>query len=144
MREVQHERSQPFDLAYDRFTAYINEHERHVLASRSVDLRVVYGRDREPGRDGLLRYMAKHVGCLLAENDVEVPKLIRRYLDGGPEPSSELALAFEIRADIAKASKTVWPEGSMWLGDVYVSERDGDGRPLVIESHYGYRWLRVT
>src|SRR4051794_9915286 len=31
------ERSQPFDLAYDKFTAYLHERERHVLASRSVD-----------------------------------------------------------------------------------------------------------
>ncbi|MGH2957135.1 MAG: hypothetical protein ACRDL6_09090 [Solirubrobacterales bacterium] len=138
------ERSQAFDLAYDRFTSYIDEHERHLLASRSVDLRAVYGRDWEPGRDGLLRYMAKHVGCRLAENDVEVPDSICRYLDGGPEPVAELALEFEIRPDIAKASKTILAEGSMWLGAVYFSELDTQGRPLVIESHYGYRWLRVA
>jgi hypothetical protein len=137
-------RSQPFDLAYDQFTAYIHEHERHVLASRSVDLRAVYGRDWEPGRDGLLRYVTKHVGCRLAENSVEVPESIRRYLEGGPEPCSELALEFEIRADIAKMSTTILAEGSMWLGDVHFSELDGDGRALVIESHYGYRWLRVA
>jgi hypothetical protein len=138
------EHSQPLDRAYDQFTAYLHERERHVLASRSVDLRAVYGRDWKTGRDGLLRYMAKHVGCRLAENDIELPDSIRRYLNGGPEPCSELALEFEIRADIAKASKTILAEGSMWLGDVYISEFDADGHPLVIESHYGYRWLRVA
>jgi hypothetical protein len=86
----------------------------------------------------------KHAGCRLAENEVEVQVSIRRYLNGGAEPRSELALEFEIRADIASASKTILPEGSMWLGDVYVSEVDADGRALVIESHYGYRWLRVA
>jgi hypothetical protein len=39
---------EPFDLAYDQFTANVHEHARHVLASRSVDLRAIYGRDREP------------------------------------------------------------------------------------------------
>lgn len=138
------ERSQPFDLAYDRFTSYLHERERHVLSSRSVDLRAVYGSDWEPGRDGLLRYMAKHVGCRLADNSIEVPESIRRYLDGGPEPHAELALEFEIRADIARASKTDLAEGSMWLGAVYFSDIDSEGRGQVIESHYGYRWLRVA
>lgn len=82
------ERSQPFDLAYDMFTGYLHEHERHVLASRSVDLRSVYGDDWKSGRDSLLRYMAKHVGCRLAENAIEVPTSIRGYLVGGPEPAA--------------------------------------------------------
>lgn len=60
--------SQPFDLAYDQFTGYIHENEKHVLASRSVDLRAVYEGSWQAGRDGLLRFMAKHVGCRLAEN----------------------------------------------------------------------------
>jgi hypothetical protein len=138
------ERSQPFDNAYDSFTAYLHDHERHVLASRSVDLRAIYGEDWKVGRDGLLRYMAKHIGCRLAENDIEVPMSIRGYLQGGPEPQAELALEFEIRADIARATKTDLADGSMWLGDVYFSEVDEEGRPVVLESHYGYRWLRVA
>jgi hypothetical protein len=138
------ERSQPFDIAYDGFTAYLHDHERHVLASRSVDLRAVYGEDWKAGRDGLLRYMAKHIGCRLAENELEVPISIRGYLQGGPEPRAELALEFEIRADIARATRTDLADGSMWLGDVYFSEFDEEGRPSVIESHYGYRWLRIA
>jgi len=100
------QRSQPLDLAYDQFTGYIHENEKHVLA--------------------------------------EVPASVRQYLDGGPEPCAEMALEFEIRADIAKMTKTALAEGSMWLGDVYSSEVDDQGRTLVLESHYGYRWLRVA
>jgi hypothetical protein len=73
--------------------------------------------------------MAKHVACRLAENDLEVPESICRYLDGGPEPCADLSLEFEISADIAKASKTILNEGSMWLGDVYVSEFMPRDRP---------------
>lgn len=137
-------RSQPLDQAYDQFTAYLTDHERHVLSSRSVDLRAIYGRGWEDGRDALLRYLAKHAGCRLAENSVEVPLSIREYLDGGPEPCAELALEFEIRADIARLSRTDLAEGSMWLGDLLFTDFDSDGNPLVIESHYGNRWLRVV
>lgn len=139
------ERSQPFDLAYDKFTTYLHARERHVLASRSVDLRAVYGRDEwEHGRDGLLRYMAKHVGCRLAENGIEVPETIRHYLDGAREPIAELSWEWEIRADIAKATTTELAEGSMWLGGVFISQTDAEGRALIVESHYGYRWFRVA
>ena len=139
------ERSQPFDLAYDKFTAYLHERERHVHASRSVDLRAVYGHDKwECGRNGLLRYMAKHVGCRLAENGIEVPEPIREYLDGGREPTGELSWEWEIRADIAKMTNAELAEGSMWLGAVFISQTDAEDRALIIESHYGYRWLRVA
>ncbi len=137
-------RSQPFDEAYEQFTAYLSDHERAVLSSRAIDLRAVYGCDWKSGRDGLLRYMAKHAGCRLAENGIEVPVSIRDYLDGGPEPRAELALEFEIRADIARLTRTVLADGSVWLGDLLFTDFDSDGRALVVESHYGYRWLRIA
>ena len=68
-------RSQPHDLAYDRFADYVRGHDRHILSSRAIDLRAVYGRDRwEDGRDDMLRFFAKHAGCRLAENGIEVPE----------------------------------------------------------------------
>jgi hypothetical protein len=128
------ERSQPFDLAYDSFTSYLDDHERHVLASRSVDLRAVYGTAWEAGRDELLRFLAKHIGCRLAENEIEVPESIRGYLDGGPEPNPELSIEFEIRADIAKASKTILADGSMWLGDIIFSDFDEEAAPWLLRA----------
>jgi hypothetical protein len=136
-------RSQPFDEAYDRFAEYIHQNEREVLDSASVDLRAVYGSSWKRGRDGLLRYFTKHAACRLAENDVEVPEPIRRYLDGGPEPRDTLALVFEIRADIVKLTLDHGAR-TLWLGDVQVTQMDSRRRALIIESHYGYRWLRVV
>jgi hypothetical protein len=137
------ERSQAFDRAYDEFASYLRSRERHVLASRSIDLRAVYGRRWEQGRDALLRYCVKHIGCRLAENDFEVPSSGRRYLDGGPEPRAEFAIEFEIRADIAAATRSNELPASLWLGDVMITEVDRRGRPQTIESHFGYRWLRM-
>lgn len=45
---------------------------------------------------------------------------------------------------LAKATKKGLAEGSMWLGDVYVSQTDAEDRALILESHYGYRWFRVA
>jgi hypothetical protein len=138
------ERSQPFDRAYDEFATYLRARERHVLASRSIDLRAIYGREWEPGRDALLRYCVKHIGCRLAENEFELPASARHYLDGRAEPRAEVAMEFEIRADIAAATRSNQLPASLWLGDVLITEFDRRGGPQTIESHLGYRWLRIA
>src|SRR4051812_41239366 len=38
-------RSQPFDVAWDRFVAYLADHEADVLKDRSLDLDAIFGRD---------------------------------------------------------------------------------------------------
>jgi hypothetical protein len=80
----------------------------------------------------------------IAMNTAWIPSNASVTWRGYPEPRAELSMEFEIRADIAKLTKTVLAEGSMWRGDVYFSELDPEGRALVVERHYGYRWLRVA
>lgn len=138
------ERSQPFDRSYDRFAAYLRERDRHILASRSIDLRAVYGQAWEAGRDDLLRYWTKHVGCRLAENGIETPEGLRAYLNGGAQPHDVLALEVEIRSDIAAISKSGLGGGGLGLGDVLLTDFDVQGRATVVESHIDYRWLRVA
>jgi hypothetical protein len=138
------ERSQSFDRFYDGFAEYLHERERHILASRSLDLRAIYGADWEAGREGLLRYLAKHIGCRLAENAIEIPGSIRSFLDGGCQPRHELAIEIEIRSDIAAVAKSELGTGGLWLGDVLLTDFDDHGRATVVESHLGYRWLRIA
>lgn len=136
-------RSQPFDRAYDRFAAYLVERGRHILASRLIDLRAIYGHDWEKESCNLFRYLVKHIGCRLADNDVEVPGSLRCFLDGGPKPDADLALEIEIRSDIAEISRSGLA-GGLGLGDVLLTDFDGNGHATVIESHFDYRWLRFA
>jgi len=138
------ERSQPFDRSYDSYAEYVHGRERHILASRSIDLRAVYGSDWELGRESLMRYLTKHIGCRLAENEIEIPESVRHYLDGGPQPCDELAIEIEIRSDIAAIAKSNLGVGGLWLGDVLLNNFDDHGRGAVVESHLGYRWLRIA
>lgn len=138
------ERSQSYDRSYDQFVAFVHDRERHILASRSIDLRVIYGPDWEDGRDDFFRYIAKHAGCRLAENEVDVPESIRLYLEGGPPPCEELAIEVEIRSDIAAIAKSNLGGGGLWLGDVLLTDLDNAGFATVVESHLGYRWLRIA
>lgn len=47
----------------------------------------------------------KHIGCRLAQKEIEVPAGLTAFLDGGNRPDGELALEIEIRADIAEISR---------------------------------------
>jgi hypothetical protein len=136
-------RSQPFDQTYDRFVEHLRDRERHILASRSIDLRSVYGPAWEQSRDDLLRYVVKHIGCRLSENEIEVPASFRDFLDGGVQPDDELALEIEIRTDIAEMARSGFG-GGLGLGDVMFTDFDPDGTATVVESHMSYRWLRFV
>jgi hypothetical protein len=81
-------RSQAFDHAYDRFVAYVAANERHVVSSRRIDLRAAFGADWRVAAEDILRYLVKHVGCRLAQNEIEVPVALLDFLDGGGRPTA--------------------------------------------------------
>jgi hypothetical protein len=136
-------RSQPFDYAYDQFVTYVAAHQRHILASRRIDLRTIFGSDWQAGGENTLRYLVKHIGCRLAQNQVEVPSSLRAFLDGGDAPDHELAVEIEIRGDIAEMSRSGMG-GGLGMGDLLVTDFDEDRQATVIESHLDYRWLRLA
>lgn len=136
-------RSQPFDRAYDSFTGYLAANQKHVLASRRIDLRSVYGNDWREATENLLRYLVKHAGCRLTQNDVRIPSSLVAYLDGSALPSDAFALEVEIRGDVAEMVPMGFT-GGLGFGDLLVSSFDAARQPTVIESHLDYRWFRFA
>lgn len=77
-------RSQPFDLAYQKFSNYIDAHpEMHQ--QEGVDFTAVFG---TPWRDQLLnlaRYYVKHFGCQMVQQGIAIPDSLRAFLDGSED-----------------------------------------------------------
>lgn len=77
-------RSQPFDLAYEKFSNYIDAHpEMHQ--KEGVDFAAVFG---TPWRDQLLnlaRYYVKHFGCQMVQQGIVIPDSLRAFLDGSED-----------------------------------------------------------
>lgn len=136
-------RSQAFDYAYDRFVGYVAAHGRHILSSRRIDLRAAFGEDWGDAAEDTLRYLVKHIGCRLAQNEIEVPLTLLTFLDGGSRPEGELAVEIEIRADIAEISRAGLG-GGLGLGDLMLTDFDENQQATVVESHLDYRWLRFA
>ncbi len=75
-------RSQPFDLAYDLFEAYLVDHMDDMMRWKSLDWPAVYGSDWEEKARDLARYFAKQVGCMLATQRLPVPQELVAFLNG--------------------------------------------------------------
>ncbi|OUZ07351.1 hypothetical protein BHE97_17145 [Aeromicrobium sp. PE09-221] len=84
-------RSQPFDLAYDRYAKYVTERPTRKIPG--LDFEAVYGESWENDLLNLARYFGKHFGCRMARSRVPVPESLRSFLDGSTDmPDAHMAL----------------------------------------------------
>ncbi len=75
-------RSQPFDLAYDRFVAYLRANGDTLWRWTSLDWAAVYGQEWSDGATSLARYFVKQFGCMMATQRLQVPQDAVAFLDG--------------------------------------------------------------
>lgn len=73
-------RSQPFDRAYDKFSAYLTS--THVRILPGVSFEDIYGASWHAQALDLARYYAKHFGCRMVRSGLPVPDSLRAFLDG--------------------------------------------------------------
>ena len=86
-------RSQPFDVAYDKFADYVWGHLDDLWGHRFLDMQLIYGPDWQGGVLNLARYFAKQLACRMANAGYPVPSGIPPFLDGQPLlPNVQMAL----------------------------------------------------
>ena len=146
-QKCNNERSQPFDNAYDQFIQSVECETASIVASKRISFSSIFGSEWKSGRENVIRYYVKHIGCRLAEGGVLVDPRVQSYLSG----TSQLAcieMAFEIRDDIvameAKLIGEELQEGSVWIGPGMADHHLPTNTFSRFWSHVGYRWLRMT
>jgi hypothetical protein len=146
-QKCNNERSQPFDRAYDQFIAHFEANAASILASRQIRFSEIFGASWREGRENVLRYYVKHIGCRLAEAGVLVDPRVTNHLDG-KGPLCCIEMDFEIREDIvameAKLRDDQLAEGGVWVGDGMADHHPASNTYSRFYSHVGYRWLRVN
>jgi hypothetical protein len=84
-------RSQPFDLAYDRFATFLASGRAHRRSA--IPLARIFGRSWREDNRALARYYGKHFGCRLHLAKMPIPDSLRSFLDGAGEmPDVHMAL----------------------------------------------------
>lgn len=145
-------RSQPFDTAWDQLTAYLAANEESILASRSIDLEDVFGRDWQAHALHAGRYVVKH---MISRQIGELPGPLRMdepvmgFLDGGPWPESfQLDLCLDLGVvEMLRTTRRAPSEdpeaaegGFLYVGPVFV-DLDEDRHWHTPQSVLYYRWL---
>jgi hypothetical protein len=69
-------RTQPFDRAYERFAAWVNDKGAALMSDSQIDFAEIYGAGVEDGVLNLLKYFAKHLGCRIASDDYTMPQTL--------------------------------------------------------------------
>ena len=110
-RRCNNERSQPFDRAYDVWASWVKENLQPLQELEHVRLTEPFGSNPGPHVDHLARYFAKHVGCRLASEGVEVPPDLIAFLDGNLSRPRGMRAGFGIRLDIRAFNHQLKQEG---------------------------------
>lgn len=131
-------RSQPFDLAYDKFVLWALNEENNLSLDKVINFELIYdGHDVQREMRNLLRYYAKSFCCRLAEAGITVPSDLVSLLQSVEESRSFL-VTFSIETnDITRRSVRSY-DLTEW--------RDGDEANLVrgYECGQGVYWLNVN
>lgn len=133
--------SQPFDVAYDQFNEFIRANESAVLRDQRIHLPDVWT-DWSTSFGNYLPYLAKHIGCRIAEAGFEVPPTLIAFLDGKLWPPP-LSFRWEIRIDMWLLFTLKRTDPGLWVGALN-PVRDETGAIVGIWSHLGYRYVRVN
>jgi hypothetical protein len=94
-------RSQTFDLAYDVFTAWVNERGEALMADDTLDFTAIFGPAPQEQVLNLVKYFAKHLGCRVASNGAAVPADFVAMMNANEMPEFQVTLSRnELFADL--------------------------------------------
>jgi hypothetical protein len=130
-------RTQPYDLAYERFTSWLFENESVVLGKRLIDFEEVYGHNFEERQRDLFKYFVKSLGCQIVYCKQLVPYDLVDLLPNA-QFKTWLKITFAVNEDILLMPKA---DRDGFIGDggliAHVSKSDQT-------KINGYTWTQHT
>ncbi|WP_143696808.1 MULTISPECIES: hypothetical protein [unclassified Variovorax] len=92
-------KSQPFDLAYDKFFKFVIDHESEIVERRVIDFSDVYGNSFAEDQTNLYKYFVKVFGCDLSSHGLPVPQDLKDLLDK-KQFKTRLRITFAVNEDM--------------------------------------------
>jgi len=141
------EKSQLFDISYDKFMTYIKENEELIFESKEVNLRTVFGNNWKDDYNNLIKYFVKNISTRLADSGVKIEQEIIEFLNGDKELKF-IDLVFQIRTDWVEFYKYLKTKNEDY-GYVYASGIEGEksiskGTYYWLGGLLQYRWFQMA
>lgn len=132
------DRSQPFDRAYDEYVDFLWLHVDEMWEWDGLPMEWIFGSHWPIRQLDLARYFAKHFGCRIAEEGLEVPRGIISLMDGG-EAAPNIRMCFSKRQDIWELHRGLRGTASgvtgLWLGGMLAHLTQDRSRILSLETN---------
>ncbi|MCW3767339.1 MULTISPECIES: hypothetical protein [Paenarthrobacter] len=136
-------RSQPFDRAYDTYSAYIWENADSLWGAPGLDMKAIFGIDWERKQLDLGRYFAKHFASRMVLDGLPVPAGLLEFLNGAVT-AKNVRFCFTIDEGLWLLRKYGASQGSpihgLWLRPTFawVSSDGRELRAYETQSYLGY------
>lgn len=99
------ERSQKFDLAWDKAIEYILNRNNLEFLNANLDFTKIFGLNYISRKQDFLRYIIKHISCKLAINKFKVPESFIKFLNKETEILEGVGIHSFYRTDIQALNK---------------------------------------
>lgn len=132
------QRTQPHDLAYDQLVNYIDKNSQEILRTERINLRAVFDKAHKQQQLNLSLYLAKHLGCKIADANLQVPpELSKAILSNSP---TRIRAAFQIHIPTLTLSPALNIGAS--TADLYRSVNNANGNSG-FATEIGIGWLYI-
>jgi hypothetical protein len=125
-------RSQPFDRAYETYSAYVWENAETLWDAPGLDMRAIFGDDWRPKQLDLGRYFAKHFASRMVLDGLPVPSGLLDFLNG-KRVAKNVRFCFALDEALWLLRKHGDPQGSpiqgLWLRPT-MARVSSDGKHL--------------
>jgi len=145
-QKCNNERSQPFDVAYDKFMNYIMNNEIEIFETRIIKLKLIYGKDWKNQFKNLICYFVKNLSTRFADLNIKIDKSIIDFLNGLSKFIT-INIKFQIRTDLVEFYKSLYDKNEK-CGFLHASGVSGN-QSVSLGTYYSLngtllvRWFQV-
>lgn len=131
-------RTQPYDKAYEQLIKHIDRNAQEILGTKRINLRTVFNKSHKQKQLNLSLYLAKHLGCKIADANLKVPSELSNAIF--THTPTRLRAAFQIHIPTLALSRAL--NIGATTGDLYKSVNTANGRDG-FATEIGIGWLYI-
>ncbi len=140
--------TQPFDNAYDKFILFILNNIQLLTKCKSIDFSSIFPNNTKNETNNLFKYLIKHFGCRLAENNFMILEDLVDFINGRTPYLTSLIIRFEadysLYAILKKLKDEDFMYSNLYKGSLgYINNLNNPDQIHAIYTSYTNQWFKI-